>query len=245
MPIRITCVVTGRVRGKARARGVRRYAPGGWSREALPVRVFAVEHPGGLCVFDAGQTAEAAQPGYLPRWHPFLRLARFELEPADEAAAQLRSRGFASEHVRWLVLSHLHTDHAGGVGRFPDADVLVTRTEWQRATGVSGRLRGYLPQHWPSGLVPRLVDFGGPPVGPFAASHDLSGDQRLVLVPTPGHTPGHMAMVVRGERTWLLAGDLAHRPDDLAEVAPAVAGWCRAEDVIVLTAHDPHVPDLP
>ena len=244
MPIRISCVSTGRVRGKAHARGLRRYGPGGWSDQTLPVNVYAIEHPDGVCVFDAGQTARASAPGYLPRWHPFLRLARFELEPHDEAAAQLAGRGLPPRAVRWLVLSHLHTDHAGGVAPFADADVLVTRTEWQRSCGLAGKVRGYLPQHWPAGVVPRLVDFDGPPVGPFTASHDLAGDQQLVLVPAPGHTRGHMAMVVRGERTWLLAGDLVHRPDDLAEVAPAVAGWCRAEDVVVLTAHDPD-PDLP
>ncbi len=218
-------ISTGVVRPKRAERGLRRYLPGGWSRETSPVNAVLVDHPDGRCLFDTGQTVRAAQPGYLPRWHPYLRLARFELEPADEAAAQVDPAT-----VRWVVLSHLHTDHMGGLAPFRAAEVFVTRTEWQRARGLAGRFRGYLPQHWPPGLEPRLVDFDGPAVGPFVASHDLAGDGRLVLVPTPGHTPGHLGMIVRSEPGgWLLAGD--------AVTGDAAAAFCDAEGLVVLGAH--------
>jgi len=121
----------------------------------------------------------------------------------------------------------------------------VSRLEWERATGLGGRLRGYLPQYWPPGLEPTLVDFEGPGVGPFSSSYDLTGDGSLFLVPTPGHTPGHVALLVNGERrSWLLAGDLAHTPAELESAAPAIAAWARAEEVTVLTAHDPDAPAL-
>ncbi len=181
----IRCLTTGRVRGKQRS-GPLRYLPGGWSDETLPVHAFAVDHPDGVCLFDTGQTARASRAGYHPRWHPYLWLARFELTPEDEVASQLDPLT-----VRWVVISHLHTDHVGGLSAFTHADVLVSRVEWDHAAGMRGRLRGYLPQHWPAGLTPRLVDFSGPAAGPFAASHDVAGDGRLLMVPLPGHTPGH------------------------------------------------------
>lgn len=207
----------------------------------MPVNAFLVEHPDGLCLFDTGQTSSAARAGHLPRWHPYLRLARFELTAADEAPQQLRRLGHDSADVRWLVLSHLHTDHVGTVAAFAAAEVLVARAEWSRATGLGGRVRGYLPQHWPDGLSPRLVDFDGAPVGPFTGSHDLAGDGRLVLVPTPGHTPGHMSMLGRDSSgSFLCAGDLTHDPSGLADAAPEVDAFCRAAEVTVLTAHDDH-----
>ena len=225
-------MTTGRVRGKRRARGPLRYLPGGWSDETLPVHAYAVVHPDGVCLFDTGQTALATNPGYHTRWHPFLWLARFELAPEDEAAAQIDAHS-----VRWVVLSHLHTDHIGGLVDFRHADVLVSRTEWDRAQGFGGQLRGYLPQHWPQGLRPQLIDFAGPPLGPFAASFDLLGDGSLVLLPTPGHTPGHLGLLAN--RRVLLGGDMAHAAEELRLTAPEISAWCRHEGVRVLLAHDP------
>ena len=234
------CLVTGQVRAKAGRRGVRRYLVDEWRPEAMPVNVFLVEHDEGLCLFDAGQTARAAAPGWFPRWHPFFRLSRFELTPDDEVAPQLRSRGIEPEQVRRVVLSHLHTDHVGGLDPFRHAEVLVPRHEWELATGIGGRIRGYVPQHWPVGLEPTLVDFDGASVGPFASSFDVAGDGRLLLVPTPGHTQGHAALLVSDdESSWLLVGDMAHTAAELDQVAPAVAAWCRQEGVTVLAAHDP------
>ena len=188
---------TGRVRSKRAPRGARRYLPGGWSDATLPVNAFLVEHPAGLCLFDTGQAARAARPGYLPRWHPFLRLARFELTGGDEIGPKLRSAGFEPESVRWVVLSHLHTDHVGGLPDFAGAEILVSRVEWERAQGLGGRLRGYVPQHWPRAATPRLLGPEGPAIGPFPWSFDLAGDGSLAVVPMPGHTPGHLGLVAR------------------------------------------------
>jgi glyoxylase-like metal-dependent hydrolase (beta-lactamase superfamily II) len=219
--VRVDRFTTGRVRGKRAARGIRRYLPGGWSEETLPVNVFLVHHPDGLLLFDTGQTARAAEPGYHQRWHPYLRLARFELGPEDEIGPQLSRAGIDPGDVRWVVLSHLHTDHVGGVGAFPSADVIVSRVEWERAQGVAGRLRGYVPQYWPLGR-PTLVD------PPF----DVAGDGTLVLIPTPGHTPGHVSLVTPGS---FLGGDVAHSP---AELPPDLAELCERERLQVLLAHD-------
>jgi glyoxylase-like metal-dependent hydrolase (beta-lactamase superfamily II) len=237
--MRVVAVTTGAVRGK-RSSSPRRYLPGGWSGETVPVLAYAVIHPDGVCLFDTGQTARAARAGYHPPWHPLLRLARFELAEGDEVAPRLRAAGVDPDAVRWVVLSHLHTDHVGGLDAFAGADVIVSAAEWRRAQGLGGRLRGYLPQHWPAGVTPRVVDPAGPPVGPFPASYDVAGDGALVVVPTPGHTPGHVSLLVgAGACRRLLAGDLAATPADLRRSAPPIAAWCEAEGVTVLTAHDP------
>lgn len=218
---------------------MRRYAPGGWAEHTLPVNVFLFEHPAGLCLFDTGQTARAALPGHFPRWHPFFRLSRFELAPGDEAAAQLAKLGVAPGAIRWVVLSHLHTDHAGGVADFAAAELIVSNVEWARASGIAGRIRGYLPQHWPDGLQPRLVELAGPPIGPFAGSFDLTGDGTLTVVPLPGHTPGHVGLLARLDgRGYLAVGDLVHTAAELAAAHPAIDAYCAHEGITVLAAHD-------
>jgi glyoxylase-like metal-dependent hydrolase (beta-lactamase superfamily II) len=83
------------------------------------------------------------------------------------------------------------------------------------------------------------VTADGPPVGPFSGSYDVLGDGRLLIVPTPGHTPGHLSVIARGEtQTWLLAGDLVHSASDLVGRYAAIARWCEEERVEILTAHD-------
>lgn len=237
--MRLLCLRTGVVRERVGTRGARRYFWAEWRDETLPVNAFLVEHPAGLCLFDTGQTVHATVGGYFPRWQPFFRLARFELEADDEVSVQLGALGIAPRDIRWVVLSHLHTDHVGGLAAFRMADVLVTRREWERATGLRGRLRGYLPQYWPTGVEPRLLDLDTGGFGPFRGSHDLADDGTLMVVATPGHTPGHASLLVRDESSSaLLGGDLAHTHADLARIAPEIHRYCSMHGVLYAGAHD-------
>lgn len=216
-----------------------RYVAESWRAETMPVHAFLVRHERGVCLFDVGQTPAAAKPGFFPRWHPFFRLARFELGAADALPARLAAHGVAPAEVRWVVLSHLHTDHVGGIEACGGAEILVSRTEWEQARGIGGHLRGYLPHHWPRSLTPRLLDLEEGPMGPFSGSYDIAGDGALLVVPLPGHTSGHIGLLVRDEQGGvLLAGDAAHRAVELARVQPAVAAWCAEEGIVVATAHD-------
>jgi len=236
---RIRCLRTGVVREREGTRGAGRYLWARWRENALPVNAFLVEHPDGLCLFDTGQTVQAASPGYFPRWQPFFRLARFELEADDEVEGQLVALGISPRDVRWIVLSHLHTDHVGGLQAFRTSDVVVSATEWRRASGLAGRVRGYLPQYWPPNLEPRLLDLDRDGFDPFPGSHDLAGDGTLVVVSTPGHTPGHVGLLVRRRGgDVLLGGDLAHTRADLERVAPAIARYCGEHGVAYVGTHD-------
>jgi glyoxylase-like metal-dependent hydrolase (beta-lactamase superfamily II) len=239
------CFSTGRVRLKRGDRGIRRYLPGGWRDDTLPVNVFVIEHPEGVCLFDAGQTALAGAPGYFPRWYPFFHLSRFELAPEDEADRQLRRIGLEPSDVRWLVLSHLHTDHVGGLAAFRSAEVIVSGVEWRRAVGLGGRLRGYLPQYWPEGVVPRLIEFSTRQPGLPVPAVDLVGDGSLMLIPTPGHTPGHVGLLAcEDERTFFIGGDVVHRASELATEVPWLAELCSNRSATVLTTHDPDALEL-
>jgi glyoxylase-like metal-dependent hydrolase (beta-lactamase superfamily II) len=243
--VRIRCLSTGSVRRKRANHGVRRYVSDDWSDETLPVNVFLIEHSAGVCLFDTGQTARATAPGYFPSWYPFFRLARFELTRDDEVGEQLRRLGHDVTDVRWIVLSHLHTDHVGGLAAFVGTDVLVSRTEWDDAQGLAGRLRGYLPQYWPPSARVRLVDFDEPPIGPFAGTHDVAGDGSLLLVPTPGHTRGHLSLLARdGRQSFLLGGDVAEAADDLDRAAPALADYCKRSGIVFLATHDARASEL-
>lgn len=233
----VEVIVAARVRGKRRT-GPLRHLPGGWSAGTLPVNVALVDHRAGLCLFDAGPGARVTTPGARVGWHPWLRLARFEATPTDTVADALARHGATRADVRWLVLSHLHVDHVGGVAEYPGAEVIVSRTEWDLAAGLAGRVRGYVPRLWPEGREPHMIGPDGPALGPFPGTYDVAGDGRLLAVPTPGHTPGHLGLIVRSAgMTVLLGGDLGATLADVTRIAPQVAAWCAAEPARYIGAH--------
>jgi len=149
--------------------------------EPLPILAWLIEHPERLIVVDTGETARGGRPGYFPAWNPYFRFAmRLDVTEEDEIGPRIRALGFDPDDVRWVVLTHLHTDHAGGLAHFPNSEILVTHEEWEFATGRRGRLRGYPNRQWPDWLQPSLVS------APDALTE--AGDVRLE--PTPAIRPG-------------------------------------------------------
>lgn len=210
-----------------------------WS-EALPIYAWVIEHPEGVIVVDTGETARTAEPGYFPWWHPYYRLAvRVQVAPEEEIGPQLRTLGIAPDDVRWVVLTHMHTDHAGGLPHFPKSEILVTRSEYEVAKGVKGQMRGYLPQHWPSWFQPTLLTFKSVPFGPFSASHTLTKVGDINLVSTTGHAPGHMSVILQeGERSIFFAGDPSYNQDLM--LAEALDGVAADEQAARATVHAIH-----
>jgi glyoxylase-like metal-dependent hydrolase (beta-lactamase superfamily II) len=105
-----------------------------------------------VLVVDAGETPRVAEPGYFA-CDPgtrlvYERLLRFDVPPAAALGAQLTGLGIPPDAVRWVALTHLHSDHAGGLGDLtPGADYLGRAG---RAGGVAPR-RGGVPV---AGVVP-------------------------------------------------------------------------------------------
>jgi glyoxylase-like metal-dependent hydrolase (beta-lactamase superfamily II) len=185
--------------------------------EPLPIYAFAIEHPEGVIVVDTGETARVSEPGYFPRWQPFFRFAVRELvQPEQEIGPQLRGLGIPPSKIRLVVMTHLHTDHAGGLHHFPDNEVLVSRAELDYASGLRGRVRGYPNKRWPAWFDPTLVDLPAVPYGPFPTSMALTKAGDVTLVPVPGHSPGQLAVVVEdGDHTVFLAADSSYTEDAL------------------------------
>jgi glyoxylase-like metal-dependent hydrolase (beta-lactamase superfamily II) len=197
--------------GRAKRSVLRLLADRRWT-EPLPILAWLIEHPEGLIVVDTGETSRVAESGYYTRWNPYYRLAVREwVAPEDEIGPQIRRLGLSPDDVRWVVLTHLHTDHAGGLAHFPDSEIISSRAEFDFARGLPGKARGYLPQRWPVWFSPTLIEPAGAPFGPFADSMPLTAAGDVHILPTPGHTPGHLSVAVdAGDTVFLLAGDVSY-----------------------------------
>ena len=118
-----------------------------------------------------------------------------------------------------------------------------------------GRVRGYLPNRWPSWFDPVPLDLADERFGTFAASTRLTSAGDVIAVATPGHTTDHISVLVQNDGlTYFLAGDTSYderlmllgRIDGVSAndgVASATLGAIRqlARDrpTVYLPTHDP------
>jgi N-acyl homoserine lactone hydrolase len=229
-----------------------------WS-DWLPIYAWVIEHEEGIIVVDTGETSRVHERGYHPSWHPFFRLAtQFSVKPEEEIGPQLRTLGIAPKDVRHIVLTHLHTDHAGGLAHFADTKIWVAQQELRRASGVGGKLQGYLPHRWPKWWQPEFIRFEDQPLGPFQQTMPLTKRGDVVIVPTPGHTPHHVSVVVLGSPSFFLAGDtsynqqllLAGKVDGVSpnesiahQTSNKILALAKERPLVYLPSHDPESED--
>src|SRR5690606_34609334 len=159
----------------------------------VPSTVVVIEHPGhGLVLFDTGINHHVADPEAAEAyWGPGLREAYgaqgFTREHAIDA--QLRRLGHRPEDVRYVIYSHLHLDHAGGMAHFPDA-VHVGRHDERRHAGWPDRwtARGYAFRDYRDCRDFDFLELDG--------DIDLFLDGSVTVLRTAGHTPGHQGIVL-------------------------------------------------
>jgi glyoxylase-like metal-dependent hydrolase (beta-lactamase superfamily II) len=232
-PIAIQPLTTGRVRihadmHRGRGTGLRRRARilrKGPMGEELPIHAWLIEHPEGRILVDAGET-HAAHDGTF---------AQFLVTREDELDRQLQALGVAPGDVPTIVLTHIHGDHVNGLVHVPGARVLAGAQEIKIAGSVASRMtRRFTKQPLPPGFAPQPIALDGPAVGAFAASARLTADGRVLAVPTPGHTLGHLAvLVVQPDHHVLIGGDTAYDQPQLQDLQ--VDGVSPKDDVAQAT----------
>ncbi|QIW15774.1 MBL fold metallo-hydrolase [Pasteurellaceae bacterium RH1A] len=187
-----------------------------WSPK-LPIGCWLIEHPEGLIMVDTGESSRANDKGYQPWWHPFMQFCeRRGVLPSQEVGAVLKAKGFDPLAVKTVVMTHMHGDHAGGLGNFPNSRFVLSEQEKQAIDARNAAFNGYLKMHYPSWFKPEAIKFDGGAFENFEHCHKLTADGKVLLIPTPGHTLGHLSVVVdQGDHYVLIAGDASYAEDYL------------------------------
>lgn len=190
--------------------------------------VGLIKHPvAGWTLFDTGYAMRLLEA--TARWpYRLYRLATpLRLSPEWELVPQLAARGLRPVDIRRVIVSHFHADHIAGLRDFPAAEIVVSAAALANARklhGLAALRRGLVPALLPSDLATRarpLAPFDGPILPQLGPTHDLFGDNSLLLVELPGHARGQIgALVQTNTGPVLLAADSAWTSRSIRELRP-------------------------
>lgn len=160
----------------------------------LTYSCYLVQHGDEYLIWDAGQPDNG--DARAPKTNLVGLLAQLKVEP---------------KQVKYLAISHYHGDHVGQAPLLSLSTLLIGKGDWDVLTGKSeNRMANPAPfTHWIS---------GGGKVEPVPVDKDIFGDGSVIMLNTPGHTPGHHSLLVKLARMGnvLISGDLAHFHENYA-----------------------------
>jgi glyoxylase-like metal-dependent hydrolase (beta-lactamase superfamily II) len=192
-----------------------------WLR--IPIVAFLVEHPTiGPVLIDTGLHSSVGVDGKgnLGFTGPLV-FRGLDFSSDQAVPGQLRARGIDPTDVRFVLMTHMHLDHASAIIDFPGATVVLSGAEWEATDSRGGALNGYVRRQYDHAIDYRLLDFADPQTDSFATfgrGIDLFGDGSVHAVFTPGHTAGHVSYVLRlAGREALVAGDAIYAMRTLEE----------------------------
>jgi glyoxylase-like metal-dependent hydrolase (beta-lactamase superfamily II) len=164
----------------------------------LPVACVLLRHAQGNVLFDTGCHPSVAENPEA-RWGSLARLMTPVMPQGEHVLNSLKAVGVTQEDIDVVICSHLHPDHCGCNAFFKRATFVIHEKEVAAARAPEAEKSGYLAQEWD--LPVKIDRIGG--------ELDLFGDNRIVLVPLPGHTPGTTGALVVLEKSgvFFLASD--------------------------------------
>jgi glyoxylase-like metal-dependent hydrolase (beta-lactamase superfamily II) len=217
----------------------------------IPVPWFLIKHPRGNVVIDGGNAAEVAV-NKRKHWGDVVDVYDPIMRTSENCVDQCRSVGVEPEDVKYVLQSHLHLDHSGAIGRFPNAQYIVQKQEYQYAKNPDWFAKGaYISEDIERGSPNwRFLNRAG------AENVDLFHDGAIRMIFTPGHSPGHQSFLInlRNNGPVLLAVDAAytmdhwnnlalpgliHSANDAARSVKKLRDIAEKTGAMVVTGHDP------
>jgi N-acyl homoserine lactone hydrolase len=223
----------------------------------IPVGFYVIKHPKGNILFDTGNNDKLIDDKNW--WPEGLQGLKPAMTPEVAIDYQLKKIGLTPDDIKYVVVSHLHLDHGGNVGKFPNSTIVVQKSEIQNAfwpeqgTGGPYVIGDVMPLRAPNSNYPnavKMIQLNG--------DLDLFGDGSVVVKRWVAHTPGSQMMTVKLKNTGLiiLTGDNVYFRENVDKsIAPNLvlsydpAGYYRAYEWIRMmmatqkaeyfTAHDP------
>lgn len=216
-----------------------------------PVPYMLLDHPKGKVLIDTGMALEVVDQDVAHLGQEIVAAYHPEMTEAQWCRNAIRKTGVAADEIRYVILSHLHYDHAGCLGYFPNAHYVVQRKELHFAYVPDRYMKnGYVRKDFDKDLDWFFLE--GWNDNPF----DLFGDGTVKIIFTPGHTPGHQSVMINMPKSGpvFYAGDACYTEENLAkDLLPGIM-WSPSETMrtadrikyfrdelgaVVIFSHDP------
>ena len=224
----------------------------------IPIGFFVIKHPKGNVIFDTGNNDKViTDAGY---WGHLSKIFEPKMTQEHAMNAQLAKIGLTPDDIKYVVVSHMHLDHGGNVGRFPNSTVVIQEDELHFAMFPDEPFAGaYIPGD--VAVLRSTVGTSKPNamnMMRIKGDFDLFGDGSVVIHRSRGHTKGTQMLMVRLPKTGtvILTSDAAYFRDNVEknlipnivlayDPAGIVKGydWIRrmmaTENASYFTSHDP------
>jgi len=188
---------------------------------------FLIVHPRGTLLWETGlNDAVYNRPGGGGAKHDTI---------AKSLKSQLAAVGYQPKDITYLAISHLHGDHSGNANDYAGSTWIAQKAErdYMFSAGLPANIH---PDEYSALKNSKTTLIEG--------DHDVFGDGSVMLIFTPGHTPGHQSLLVRLPKTGpvMLSGDLFHFPGErtfqtvpVADKPETVASRAKLEALIKKT----------
>jgi N-acyl homoserine lactone hydrolase len=165
----------------------------------MSVTAYLIVHPRGTLVWDTGVI-----PDELVKPEGTVE-ARATVHTT--LSGQLAAIGYKPADITYLALSHNHYDHVANANEFAGSTWLVQKAEREVMFPEK-------PPEKQNTAAPRFSALKNARTKLLDGDYDVFGDGTVILVSTPGHTPGHQSLFVKLAKTGpvVLSGDLYHYP---------------------------------
>jgi len=186
-----------------------------------PVAFYVITHPKGNVIFDTGNNDKTIQnaEGW---WGPLAKGFGLKMTANDAMDAQLAKIGLKTSDIKYVVLGHMHLDHAGNMQKFPNATFVIQNDEAKAAWWPDpGYSIYYIPGDFSESKNYKYIRLDG--------NLDLFNDRSIEVVRAPGHTPGSQFAVVRLPKTGtvILTSDVVYLKESLEKnlIPPIPGTW--------------------
>jgi len=212
----------------------------------IPIYSWVIEHDEGIIIVDTGDIPSKRTS--------FLTQSKRDIKPDQMIEPQLAKLGIKIKDVSKVLLTHIHGDHANGVGAFLNTPIWVSQQEHDTFRSMPKLLKR-LTLETPEGFNPQPFNFVPERVGPFESSFALTKAGDVIAVPTPGHTKGHLSVsVVENGMSAFIGGDVTYNeaalitqdfqgpsdaPNQQPQTLAKVLEYTQQYPTVYLPSHDP------